>query len=156
MTENLINTLMALGLTRQQASCTTAEKITKYYMTEAGGAAILDEAGRQVDRMGQLCKELQLKHASIVRQMEEVAGTLQALTEAQEQYGAITEEKAKNAVALYAALISVAQKAGADGEDSVQNAGYILYAYLGGQAARNINPGDSKDQSNRMYGGARI
>lgn len=88
--------------------------------------------------------------------MEEVAGTLQALTEAQEEYGAVTEEKAKNAVALYAALISVAQKAGADGEDAVQNAGYILYAYLGGQAARNINSGDNGDRSNRIYGGGRI
>lgn len=30
------------------------------------------------------------------------------------------------------------EKAGADPNDSVKNAGYVLYAYLGGQAKREI------------------
>lgn len=32
----------------------------------------------------------------------------------------------------------MSQKAGADAEDAVRNASYILYAYLGGQARRDI------------------
>ena len=41
-------------------------------------------------------------------------------------------------VALYAALLTMGEKAGADAEDAVRNAGYVVYAYLGGQARRDI------------------
>ena len=36
------------------------------------------------------------------------------ITEAQREHGAITDEKARNVVALYAALIGMSEKAGAD------------------------------------------
>jgi 3-phosphoglycerate kinase len=52
--------------------------------------------------------------------------------------GVITDEKARNVVALYAALLTMGEKAGADAEDAVRNAGYVVYAYLGGQARRDI------------------
>ena len=48
----------------------------------------------------------------------------------------------KNIIALYAALLSMNRKAGSSGPDSVINAGYILYAYLGGQAKREISYND--------------
>ena len=60
------------------------------------------------------------------------------ITEAQREHGAITDEKARNVVALYAALIGMSEKAGADATEAVRNAGYMLYAYLGGQAKREI------------------
>ena len=60
------------------------------------------------------------------------------ITEAQREHGAITDEKAKNVVALYAALIGMSEKAGADATEAVRNAGYVLYAYLGGEAKREI------------------
>ena len=54
------------------------------------------------------------------------------------EYGSITDEKARNTVALYSALLGMNQRAGADGTEAVQNAGYVMYAYLGGQARRDI------------------
>jgi hypothetical protein len=60
------------------------------------------------------------------------------ITEAQREHGAITDEKARNVVALYAALIGMSEKAGADATEAVRNAGYVLYAYLGGEAKREI------------------
>ncbi len=144
MTEEFVKELIRHGLSEQQARSKTAEKMADYFTTEAGGAVILDEAGRQVDEMERMCEDMRRKHDSIARQMETVTGTLQAIREVQEEYGDVTEEKAKNAIALYAGLISVARKAGADGADAVENASYILYAYLGGQAARNINTNDGE------------
>jgi len=52
--------------------------------------------------------------------------------------GEITDDRAKNVVALYGALLSMNERAGADTADSVRNAGYVVYAYLGGQAKREI------------------
>jgi len=60
------------------------------------------------------------------------------ITEAQREHGAITDEKARNVVVLYAALIGMSEKAGADATEAVRNGGYVLYAYLGGQAKREI------------------
>lgn len=53
-----------------------------------------------------------------------------------ERIGVIIE--LRNIIALYGALLAMSQKAGADAEDAVRNASYILYAYLGGQARRDI------------------
>ena len=41
-------------------------------------------------------------------------------------------------VALYGALLSMNERAGAEPADAVRNAGYVVYAYLGGQAKREI------------------
>ena len=52
--------------------------------------------------------------------------------------GEITDDRAKNVVVLYGALLSINERAGADATDSVRNAGYVVYAYLGGQTKREI------------------
>ncbi len=70
--------------------------------------------------------------------MSAVSDTILAITDAQNAHGAITDEKAKNVVALYAALLSMNEKAGAEATDAVRNSGYVVYAYLGGQAKREI------------------
>ena len=54
------------------------------------------------------------------------------------EHGSITDDRAKNVVALYGALLSMNERAGADPADAVRNAGYVVYAYLGGQAKREI------------------
>ena len=61
-----------------------------------------------------------------------------AAIDAQKEFGSITDERARNAVALYSALLGMNQRAGTDGTEAVRNAGYVMYAYLGGQARRDI------------------
>jgi hypothetical protein len=56
-----------------------------------------------------------------------MSDTITAIVEAQEKYGEVTDEKAKNVIALYGSLLEMNEKAGADGNDSVRNAGYVLY-----------------------------
>lgn len=71
--------------------------------------------------------------------MEQLSTAILSIQEAQNEFGVITDDKAKNVVALYAALLSMNQKAGASCSESVTNAGYVMYAYLGGQARRDIS-----------------
>ena len=51
----------------------------------------------------------------------------------------MSDEAARNVIALYASLLNMGIKACADPAEAVSNAGSILYAYLGGQAKREVS-----------------
>lgn len=137
MTDDLKERLIAAGLTKQQASSATAETLVRLFMSE-DGKMLIHEAKQQVSEMRNLVISLHHDYRTILEKMNDVSGTILSITEAQNEYGAITDEKAKNVVALYAALLSMNEKAGADGTDAVRNASYVVYAYLGGQAKRQV------------------
>ena len=137
MTEDLIKRLMLAGLTKQQATSTTANTLVRLFMPE-DGKMLLQEARQQVAEMQALVDRLKDEYTNLQGKLDSLSSTLLAVSEAQEQHGAVTDEKARNIIALYGALLAMSQKAGADAEDAVRNASYILYAYLGGQARRDI------------------
>ena len=146
MTDDLKERLLAAGLTKQQASSATAETLVRLFMND-DGKILIHEARQQVSEMRELVLSLRHDYNSVMEKMNAVSATILSITEAQSEYGAITDEKAKNVVALYAALLSMNEKAGADGSDAVRNASYVVYAYLGGQAKRQITYMDNQ-QSN--------
>ena len=137
MTDDLIRQLMASGLSKQQASSVTAETLVRLFMKE-DGKLLIAEAQRQVSEMQALVSRLHAEYNELMQKISSVSDTLLAITEAQKEHGEITDEKAKNVVALYGALLTMNEHAGADANDSVRNAGYVVYAYLGGQAKREI------------------
>ena len=137
MTDDLIKQLMAAGLNKQQASSVTAETLVRLFMKE-DGKVLIKEAQRQVSEMQALVNQLKAEHNGLMQKICSVSETLLAISEAQKEHGEITDEKAKNVVALYGALLAMNENAGADANDSVRNAGYVVYAYLGGQAKREI------------------
>lgn len=138
MTHELIIQLMNAGLTKQQATSVTAETITNLYMAD-DGRILIAEAKRQVDEMRETLSSLQADYLSTKAKMAAVSDNILAITEAQNDYGKITDEKAKNVIALYSAILSMNEKRGADPTEAVRNASFVLYAYLGGQAKREIN-----------------
>ncbi len=137
MTDDLKERLIAAGLTKQQATSATAETLVRLFMND-DGKILIREARQQVSEMRELVLSLRHDYNSVMEKMNAVSATILSITEAQSEYGAITDEKAKNVVTLYAALLSMNEKAGADGSDAVRNASYVVYAYLGGQAKRQI------------------
>jgi len=138
ISDELIRQFMSFGLSKQQATSMTTEKLVEYFMPDEGKSLIL-EAKRQVSAMEDMVNMLDDEYHKLVRKMKEMSDTITAIVEAQEKYGEITDEKAKNVIALYGSLLEMNEKAGADDTDSVRNAGYVLYAYLGGQAKRDVN-----------------
>ena len=137
MTDDLIRQLMASGLSKQQASSVTAETLVRLFMKE-DGKILIAEAQRQVSEMQTLVNRLHAEYNELMHKISSVSDTLLAITEAPKEHGEITDEKAKNVVALYGALLTMNEHAGADANDSVRNTGYVVYAYLGGQAKREI------------------
>ncbi len=138
MTHELILQLMNAGLTKQQATSVTAETITSLYMAD-DGKTLIAEAKRQVDEMHETLRALQADYLATKAKMAAVSDNILAITEAQNDFGEITDEKAKNVIALYSAILSMNEKRGADPTEAVRNASFVLYAYLGGQAKREIN-----------------
>lgn len=153
MTEELILQLIAAGLSKQQARSAVAEKITNYYMND-DGKILIAEAKRQVEEMRSVLDDLKRDYYELKQAMQNVSKAILGIREAQGQYGEVTDDKAKNVIALYAALLSMNQKAGASPSESIANAGYTMYAFLGGQARREINYQDqnseAKTRNNRL------
>jgi hypothetical protein len=137
MTDDLIRRLIAAGLTKQQASSTTAETLVRLFMPE-DGKMLIREAKQQVTEMQATVAALRSEYNDLTGKIKQLSDNVLAAIEAQKEFGSITDEKARNAVALYSALLGMNQRAGADGTEAVRNAGYVMYAYLGGQARRDI------------------
>lgn len=138
MTDDMIRRLLAAGLNKQQAYSTTAETLVNLFMPE-DGKMLIQEAKLQVEEMKRTVDALKIEFRDLKEKINQVSNTIQSVVEAQEQYGEIKEDDARNALALYGALLTMNERVGASGADSVKNAGYILYAYLGGQAKREIS-----------------
>ena len=146
MTDDLKERLIAAGLTKQQATSATAETLVRLFMND-DGKILIHEAKQQVTEMRELVCRLQQDYYSLLEKMKSVSDTILSITEAQNEYGTVTDNKAKTVLALYAALLSMNEKAGAEGAEAVRNASYVVYAYLGGQARRQITYTDNQPSS---------
>ena len=87
----------------------------------------------------------------ITSQIEEVSQTIVAIKDAQGEYGELQTEKAKDVLALYGALLTINKRMGVDIQQSASNAGYIVYAFLGGQARREIYSGSFINEKSSDY-----
>ena len=137
MSEELIRQLMAAGLSKSQATSVTAETLVNLFMDE-DSKILIHEAKQQVSEMQNLVSNLRDDYDEYKARIENLSDAVLTIKEAQDNYGTLSDEKAKTVLALYSALLSLNMKAGADPSESVKDAGYILYAYLGGQAKRDI------------------
>lgn len=127
--------LMQAGLTKQQANSVTADVVVNTCMPEEG-KVLIAEANNQVSEMQKMVSDLKKQYLELEAKIGKINEVLTSVLEAREEYGTITDEKGRNTIALYAALLNMNKKAGASGDECINNAGYVTYAYLGGQARR--------------------
>jgi len=128
ISKELIDILMEYGLTHQQATNKTAETCAKAFM-DADSQILVKEANNQVEIMKKIVDDLRNDYRKL-------SDAILSIQKAQTEYGAITENKAKNTLALYASILALNEKMHVNPDKSAESAGYILYAYLGGQAKR--------------------
>lgn len=130
-----------VGLSKQQVSSRTTEVLVNHFMPNEG-KILIQEARQQVAEIHKEAVSLQRKYWQLQEEIKSIADTVVAIKEAQEEYGCVTDDRAKNVLAFYAALLGMNKKAGAPAKESVESAGHIVYAYLGGQAKRDIHYND--------------
>ena len=148
ITEAMKKQLMAAGLSKQQVNSATADAVINAIMNE-DEKTLIREARLQVNEMTDLVSSLRMEYQELKDKIGAVAGTLLDIAKAQEEHGALTDERARNALVFYAALLKMSESAGAKGSESVENAGYVTYAYLGGQAKREIHYDKTWDSDDR-------
>ena len=138
--EWLIRMLMAKGLTASQAKSRTAEVVAETLNTEDNKALLKltrDQCNEMVTATQKRLTEMQELHKDLSDKVKSISDTILAIKNATDEYGEISDQKAKDAISFFAALLAIGEKyTGAD----VIGAGYMVYAYLGGQAARVTYP----------------
>lgn len=150
ISDDMKNALMAIGLSKTQATSTTAEVVINYMMN-GDEKIIIQEAKNQVEEMRKILDDLRKDYSQLKVRIESISGVLLDIAKAQEEHGGFSDEKARNAIALYGAIVNINERAGARGEASVDNAGYVTYAYLGGQARREISYDTSHDDNRKRF-----
>ena len=110
MTNDLIKQLMAAGLNKQQATSATAETLVRLFMNE-DGKILIKEAQHQVSEMQTLVNGVRGEYKELLQKISAVSDTLLAITEVQKEHGEITDDRAKNVMALYGALLSMNERA---------------------------------------------
>lgn len=138
----------ALGLTDAQMQTKTATSLIRYFTSEEGKALALDEAKAQVSAMAILALSLKREHEKTIKEIENLREAFRAIMEVEEKKEEYKveamDDRAKNAIIMFSTMLSMSKKQGCDGAESVKNASYCVYAYLGGQAKRDICYVDSK------------
>ena len=134
MTNELKELLMSKGLTKQQVNSVTVEVCVNALMPN-DCAALIAESARQVKEMRDMVFGLRKEYMTL-------ADSILEIQKAQTEFGSITDERGKNALSLYASIMAMNEKSKVPPELSAESAGYILYAYLGGQAKRELTFAD--------------
>lgn len=147
ITEHMKEQLVAAGLSKQQANSATAEAVINFLMNE-DEKTLIHEARLQVNEMRDLFHSLRIEYFALKEKIDATAGFLLDIAKAQEEHGALTDDRAKNAITLYATILNMNERVGAKGSDSVDSASYAVYAYLGGQARRDIHYNYTKGEDN--------
>lgn len=136
--------LVANGLNKTQADSKTVQLVVDFLSTPdqkvlmANAEAVMRQANAIVDEM----RRNQILLDSEIRHMKNEISSILEMMKAFSETGEITDEKAKNALALYTAIASVG---------TTEQASYIVYAYLGGEARQIIAP-DFKDEKDNKKG----
>ena len=123
--------LMAEGLTRQQVESKTAEKVVQVFMN-ADKRTILQEAQAQVVKMEERIQRLYAMYEGYGEAMKNQLKVFVGAAEAEQKYGVLTDDRAKNAATLFGTCIEMALKSDATPGDAVTYSSAIVSAYLGG------------------------
>ena len=145
MTDILIQKLISQGLTKAQATSRTAEVVVDT-LIQQDGKILVAEANNQVREMSELVKRLKKEYDALQYAIEENCKILKSIYEVQNDYGEVGDARAKTVIALYASLLNLNSKYCRDGGQIIENAGYVTYAYLGGQAKREVSYSEKNEK----------
>ena len=144
LSPELIKKLIDAGLTTPQAT-SKAAKVTVHTIMEMcakDSAALAEEAVRTVRDAAIAVDHLKNDYDEAKRSFDDRLSAFDEVVKTFQEFAEPKDQKAKDAISLYATMLSLGKRYGAQPETIVNNAGYVLYAYLGGQARREITQAD--------------
>ncbi len=129
------------GVNKQAVEGKTANRIVELMLrmfADHEKADANEVMERQIERQREVSESLDTE---IINRKSELEG----LVDFKKEMDDLLSTKAKEAVVLYQTLVGIGDKKNADPNVSVRNAGFIVYAYLGGKARTIISSEDEYD-----------
>ncbi len=136
-----------VGLSKQQTESATFKKTIDWLLSQSGENDLKKEIERQVCE----AREQVLKMG---RLYDDTLKKVQPLLDVHENSEGLSDERAKNAIALYAGLLNIIDKRfhnKVDADKTVNSLSYILWAYLGGQLTPEMLEEQTKQFSEPKY-----
>lgn len=147
LSEETKQLLIASGLSRQQAESKTAEICAEIFMAD-DDKAMIAEAREQLRMINSQVQEVASEYHRVKEEIKAVGNAVEAIIAAENEYGKVEDSKAKDAIAVYAALLKMNDAIDdASGDQKIRGASYVVYALLGGEA-RSYNFSPNCDDSN--------
>lgn len=150
--------LLEKGLTKQQVDAPVAEKMVEIFgdgNTDGAFSLLFDELGKKTAELERERANLVAKinytkqklEADFASQFEAYTETFKSISEVIDEYGPITDSKAKNALSLFAAIARIGKDLKGDANKSLTCASYIAYAYLAGENAKDMTLNSSEQEA---------
>ena len=133
--------LLENGMNKQAVEGKTANRIVELMLRMFAGDEKADAnvfMERQIDRQRE-------ESESLATEIDNRKSELKELIDFKKEMDDVLSPRAKEAVVLYQTLVGIGNKKNADPDVSVRNAGFIVYAYLGGKARTIINADDAEE-----------
>ena len=153
LTDVIKSDMIKAGLSKSQVD-NKGFQMCFEYLTSDDGKIIIDEIQRQIN-------ELEKKTEDIKRMTKESETIFWELRKDKDNFSNL-DERAKSAIALYTSMLQANKKyceilhnSGGwaksifDMDKAIENASYVVYAYLGGQARRIYEAGFALDPQNK-------
>lgn len=117
------------GLSKQQTDSATFRETVDWFLSQSGEKELKVEMQRQVQESREQVRKMGKLYDDTLKKV-------QPLLDVSESSEGLSDERAKNAIALYAGLLNIIDKRfynKVDADKTVNSLSYILWAYLGGQ-----------------------
>lgn len=139
---DMINILMEKGgLSKQQAQSATAEACVKLFMDD-DGKLLLEETQRQLNDIVKEARKslstLREKNWELQVKIQSMSDYVLAVKDAENKYGKVESDKAKEVLALFGSLMSIVDKTKTDDKYKLECISYVMWAYLGGKSRGNV------------------
>lgn len=139
--------LLDNGMRKQYVDGNVAERVVELMMRYVSGGGV-----GSIDSLLEL--KIEQRKAEVAKLDEAIKskqGELDSIIEIESEYKGLLSPKAKEVIAMYNALVNIGDKKNADPNSSVRNAGFVVYAYLGGKAKTIITSGECDDNNDDYW-----
>ena len=150
LSQELIDMLISAGLQKQQATSKTAETCVRLFMDD-DGKLLIDEAQRQLNAIIADARksfyDLSIKYRELEGEIRLMSDYVLAIKDAEDKYGKVESEKARETLALFGGLMSIVDKTSADSKSKLECASYVMWAHLGGKSRGSVEALFNEDNS---------
>ena len=139
--EKIYEFLVKNGMTKSQASTASVHNAIDILLRND---ACFELVKTILDDIREKARNGERKLGEIEERFSAISNSIQPILDSQDEFGEITDARARNALTLYASILRLNKDIKTSSDVSVNTAGYVLYAYLNGEQKNNDSANDDR------------